>query len=98
MKKAERSSAAIEVGARLARARKALDISQVEFASRLGETVGNLSNWENGYAMLPPELVPRIFLLTRIDSNYLYLGDPSGLPGPLYNRLIQEDDKKVAQS
>ena len=97
MKKEERQTEAVEVGARLARARRALGMTQVELAGRLNVEVGNLSNWENGYAMLPPEYAPQIFMFTRIDSNYLYRDDPSGLPGKLQDKLYGKPPKKTGR-
>lgn len=88
MQKDTRSSFAVEVGARLAKAREAAGLSQADLSRRLGfENAANLSNWENGWAMFPPEYAARVFLLTKIDSNYLYLGDPSSLPAKLIERL-----------
>ena len=77
---------ALEVGKRLRAARMAAGFSQVEFAERLKlPAAGNLSNWEHGIAMVPPNYAPKIFLLLKVDSNFLYLGDTSGLPRALYD-------------
>ena len=84
-----RDSLAMEVGKRLRAARKAAGYSQTDFAKRLGlPAAGNLSNWENGTAMVPPLYATKIFLLLRVDSNYLYLGDTSGLPHGLYEKIF----------
>jgi len=84
-----RDSFTVEVGRRLAAAREAAGFSQVEFSRRLGlPTAANLSNWENGWSMLPPKYIPKIFLLTKITSDYLYLGDATGLPHALYEKLF----------
>ena len=84
-----RDSFALEVGKRLRAARKAAGFSQTEFAKRLGlPAAGNLSNWEHGIAMVPPAYAPKIFLLLRIDSNFLYLGDTSGIPRGLYDKMF----------
>jgi transcriptional regulator with XRE-family HTH domain len=84
-----RDSFALEVGKRLRAARMAAGLSQTECAQRLGlPAAGNLSNWEHGIAMVPPAYAPKIFLLLRIDSNFLYLGDTSGIPRNLYDKLF----------
>lgn len=87
MKKEERSTDAIGVGQRLATARKALGLQQNVLASKLGVSPTVLSNYENGYAMFPAELVAKLFLITGIDSNYLYQAREDGLPRPLQNAL-----------
>lgn len=94
MQKDSRASQAVEVGRRLAEARKAAGFSQITFAKRLGfENAASLSNWENGWAMLPPEFAPKIFLLTKIDANFLYMNDPSNLPNDLYEKLFPPSPK-----
>ena len=89
MKKSARGAYAIEVGQRLAAARAAAGFSQIAFAKRLGfSTAAKLSNWENGWSMVPPEYAAKIFLLTKVDANYLYLGDATQLPYAIYERLF----------
>lgn len=92
MAKETRDSFAVEVGRRLAAARAAAGFSQAEFARRLRVPVANLSNWENGWAMVPPHYVARIFHMLRVDSNFLYLNDPSGLSHDLYEKLFPHED------
>lgn len=88
-----RDSFALEVGKRLRAARMAAGYSQVEFARRLKlPAAGNLSNWEHGIAMVPPMYAAKIFLLLRVDSNFLYLGDTSGLPRGLYDKMYPVKD------
>jgi transcriptional regulator with XRE-family HTH domain len=80
----------MEVGKRLRDARMAAGYSQTDFAKRLGlPAAGNLSNWENGIAMVPPIYALKIFQLLRVDSNYLYLGDTEGLPRGLYEKMTR---------
>lgn len=61
------------VGARLARAREARNMSQVDLAALL-PTVSpqKLWNWENGVALVPPSMSGVIFSVLGIDANYLY--------------------------
>jgi transcriptional regulator with XRE-family HTH domain len=97
MKKAASETFMAQVGRRLAAARSAAGFNQAQFAKRLKlPSAANLSNWENGWAMVPPEYAAKIFLLTKVDANYLYLGDPSQLPHSIYERLFtatQRDNK-----
>lgn len=80
---------ALQVGQRLAAARIAAGFSQIVLAKRLGlPTAANLSNWENGWAVMPPEYAVKIFRLIKVDANYLYLGDASQLPHSLYEKLF----------
>ena len=89
MKKAASNTFMDQVGRRLAAARSAAGFSQAQFAKRLElPSPANLSNWENGWAMVPPEYVSKIFLLTKVDANYLYLGDASQLPHGIYEKLF----------
>jgi transcriptional regulator with XRE-family HTH domain len=85
---------AAEVGKRLAMAREATGYSQSELARRLGVSPARLNNWETGDAMLPPSFIPTLFLLTRIDSNYLYQGDLSRLPSELAAKLTIKDNPR----
>lgn len=81
---------AVEVGRRLARARAAAGLTQTALAQKLKVSPSKLSNWENGIHMLPPQFIPTIFLATRIDSNYLYLGDSNQLPSHIDKKLSSE--------
>jgi transcriptional regulator with XRE-family HTH domain len=92
MAKESRDSFAVEVGRRLAAARAAAGLSQVDFARRLRVPVANLSNWENGWAMVPPLYATKIFMLLRVTSDYLYLGNPSGLPHDLYEKMFPPEN------
>jgi transcriptional regulator with XRE-family HTH domain len=92
MPKESRDSFAVEVGRRLAAARAAAGFSQADFARRLRVPVANLSNWENGWAMVPPHYISKLFQMLRVDSNYLYLDDPSGLPHDLYEKMFPPQD------
>ena len=88
MKKAPSDTFMAQVGRRLAAARAAAGFNQAQFAKRLEVPASNLSNWENGWAMVPPEYAAKIFLLTKVDANYLYLGDASQLPHGIYEKLF----------
>jgi len=88
VKKAASETFMGQVGRRLAAARAAAGFNQAQFAKRLEVPASNLSNWENGWAMVPPEYAAKIFLLTKVDANYLYLGDASQLPHGIYEKLF----------
>jgi transcriptional regulator with XRE-family HTH domain len=95
MKKAARERFTVQVGQRLAAARAAAGFSQIALAKRLGlPTAANLSNWENGWSMVPPDYAAKIFLLTKVDANYLYLGDASQLPHSIYEKLFPAQEQE----
>lgn len=85
---------AVAVGRRLAVARKAAGLTQAELARRLKVSASKLSNWENGINFLPGPYVAKIFLITRIDSNWLFLNDPDKLPANVYRKLFPESAPK----
>jgi transcriptional regulator with XRE-family HTH domain len=88
MPKAISTSFATEVGKRLKAARIAAGHgSAAVFAGKIGVSPQRYNNWETGDVVVPPEFVPRIFLLTRVDSNFLYLGDLSRLPGDILDKI-----------
>jgi transcriptional regulator with XRE-family HTH domain len=94
MKKESRDPFAVAVGSRLKAARIAAGYTQRQFAKLLGlPASGNLSNWENGWAVMPPEYAPTIYRLTKITSDYLYLGEPAGLPFAVYQKLFPPTGK-----
>lgn len=97
MKKGQRKSFAVSTGRRLAVAREAAGISQAELARRLEISAQRLSNWENGAANVPGEFAPKIFLLTRIDSNYLYQGDLSQLSGRMQDAIREIEARDAPQ-
>jgi transcriptional regulator with XRE-family HTH domain len=90
MQKDARGSFAKEVGQRLARARIAVGLAQKDLAALLKVSPGKLSNWENGWNMVPPQYAVKIFQITKINSDYLYQGDMSGLPQSILKKMMDK--------
>lgn len=69
-----------DVGRRLALARKALKLQQDEIATALGASQPQYSQYETGRRLLtlPPAL--RLCERYNLTLDWLYRGDPSGLP------------------
>jgi hypothetical protein len=40
--------------------------------------------------VFPPELTGKLFQVTRINPDWLYLGDPSQLPAKIYAKMATE--------
>lgn len=88
MKSRVRDPIAIQVGVRLKIARDASGMTQGDLARALGIGQMRLSNWELGKHWLPPKTAIRIFELLRIDSNWLFLGDPHRLPHEIFPYVV----------
>lgn len=75
------------VGERLARARAAKELSQVDLADLLGISPQKLWNWEDGTSLFPPGFMQPIARFLGIDANYLYQGREDSLPSDLLKSL-----------
>lgn len=78
---------AVKVGARLAAARDAAGLKGVDLARRLGISPQQLGHYEKGRHVFPPALAPKLFLVLRVNSDYLYLGDLSRLPKDMFDKV-----------
>lgn len=76
-----------EVGQRLVLARDALRLKAVELASSLGITPQRLSNYETGFRPFDLQLAMELSRKHGITMDYIYRGDPRGLPIELYQRI-----------
>jgi transcriptional regulator with XRE-family HTH domain len=78
-----------ETGKRLARAREALDLSQVEIcrAIGIGETTWN--NWEKGKRRPDPIALVRFANTYGITLDYIYRGDTQGLTARILSKVIE---------
>lgn len=61
--------------------------SQQTFADALGIEKGTLGQYERGRSYPKPDVLGRIRQLTGATIDWLYLGDASGLPMSLYERI-----------
>lgn len=78
-------------GKRLRRARHALNYpNQATFADIMGVGQTNLSNWERGVSLVPPEFVKKLKRLFQISHDWIYSGDPSGLKQEIRDIILSE--------
>lgn len=71
---------AIDVGRRLARVRRAMGVDQKEFGRRAGLSPVRYSQYERGARRLTIEAALTLCHVYALTLDYLYRGDPSGLP------------------
>lgn len=77
------------VGVRLRQLIDALDISYVQAAHEMGVTKSQLGNWMRGDSYPAPY---QLYLFCRrrgLTFDWVYLGDPAGLPYQVATRLLQ---------
>lgn len=78
-------------GRRLRRARYALNYpNQAVFAEITGVTQANLSNWERGISLVPPDYGRKLKRLFQVTTDWLYAGDASGLREDLRKIILEE--------
>lgn len=68
------------IGDRLARTRKALELTQEQLADELGVSRGALGNWEQGTRLPDPAAMMRFANRYGVSMDWIYRGDPSSLP------------------
>lgn len=71
---------ATDVGRRLALTRQALDLGQVEFSEGAGLSQPQYSQFETGKRLLTLRSGLKLCQKYNITLDWLYLGDPGGLP------------------
>lgn len=78
-----------EIGDRLRRAMQQAGYkSAAALARALNEEESRVRNWVNGHARLPIDEAQRLKRLLRVSLDWIYEGDPSGLPQALYAALV----------
>ena len=96
-KKDDRTPFNIGVGRRLRETRLVLDYDTTRsFAEALGIQEDRLGKWENGDVPIPPLYARQLKVRFAITTDWLYTGDPSGLPAGLYRALkdfIESEDE-----
>ena len=77
-----------QVGQRLRAVRVAAGYKTArEFAQRIDVGESAYTNWERGERLIEPEDLRKVRDLTGVTSDYIYYGDPSGLPARLARAL-----------
>lgn len=89
----ERDPYAVESGNRLRRARKAAGFPiRRRFAEHMHEDENKIQKWENGDALVPAAFVRDLKPL-GITHDWVFGGDPSGMPQRLHAKLLPEDHR-----
>jgi DNA-binding XRE family transcriptional regulator len=77
-----------EVGRRLAATRNAMGLTQQALADQLAVSRAALANWEQGTRLPDPSAMARLARRHRITMDWIYIGDPSGLPARYATALL----------
>ena len=80
----------VQIGARLKAARLALGLSQKELYVSLGVKAAAWNHWETGKRMPDPVVMFKLFQLHGITLEWIYGGDPRGLPFGVARQLLKE--------
>lgn len=80
---------AADVGRRLSLVRRALRLNQQEFGSRAGLSQPQYNQFETGKRRLTIEAAINLCHVYSLTLDYLYRGDPSGLPYKLATTINQ---------
>lgn len=78
---------AADVGRRLSLVRRALDLNQQEFGARAGLSQPQYNQFETGKRRLSLDAALALCHVYSLTLDYLYRGDPSGLPYRLATRI-----------
>lgn len=76
-----------EIGARLRKLRKTLGLTQTDLAEKLGITQSAWTQYETGARKISVEVAAVVSRRYGVTLDWIYLGDPSGLPMRLANLL-----------
>ena len=79
----------LQAGLRLRQAIAACQMKQVEAAEVMGVTKNHLGNWLRGEAPIRMYELYRFCRMTGVTADWVILGDPSGLPRRIAERLIE---------
>ena len=78
----------IGMGRRLRQVRKFLALNQADFGNLIDVGQNTLSSWESGERMIQPKALIKLNKLHRVSLDWIYLGDPSGLPHRLAHAIM----------
>lgn len=81
----------VSVGERIKKLRKALDLTQQEFSSRIGSTANVLTNYETGRRNPSGSVVNNICKEFNVSETWLRTGE-----GEMFIQLTKEDELKTA--
>lgn len=79
----------VACGFRLRQLIDALGISYVQAASEMGVTKNHLGNWMRGVAYPKHYELYRFCRIRGVNTDWVLLGDPSGLPAKVYEPLMK---------
>lgn len=78
----------VACGQRLTETRQALGFkTKREFANELDFLEDRYGSWENGKNMVQPECVLQLKERWGVTFDWIYFGDPTGLPVRVYNKI-----------
>lgn len=86
------------VGVRLRQLIDALGLSYVDAANDMGVTKNHLGNWMRGAAYPLHYSLYRFCRIRGVNTDWVYLGDPSGLPHRVAAALLQPAPKQEDRS
>ena len=87
----------IAVGSRLRRLIRALSLRQTEAAADMGITKNHLGNWLRGDAYPRTYELYRFCRIRGVTADYVLLGDPSGLRGPVVAALMRQEQEPAEE-
>lgn len=79
----------IACGVRLRQLIDALGLKYVEAARHMEIPPNQLGNWMRGDALPTPYQLYRFCRINGVNTDWVYLGDPSGLPGRVTAKLLE---------
>ncbi len=84
----KRSPYNVAVGKRLEKLRHAKGYKTIRsFANHIRVAEDTYRAWEKGDNLIPPPVVDALEKLFRVDHNWIYKGDPGGIPVKLAEEL-----------
>ena len=78
-----------DIAERLISVRRALGLTQTEFARRAGINITTMNNWEGGGYRISLNGALRLRQAYGLPLDYIYCGDMSLLPNKIASALIQ---------
>lgn len=90
---ATRATDTAAIGRRLAAAREAVGLRQVDLAELSGVARNTLAQWESGAFRPSLDQVVRLLPVLGVDLDWIYLGDDRGLPFHVRQALMEADQR-----
>lgn len=76
------------VGERLTQLRESYGMKQAEFCRWTGFSTQAWNNYERGYRLINLDQAMKLWRITGATLDWIYRGDPSGLPFRLASKLV----------